>query len=146
MKTDKKILDLINEVRKQKEEIAKIEKPNWITNCSFRWVEGNPKPDLAINLHVESDVRALIHAAAAILSREASYAKATEALGIEAPPFLWDGFSAKDWLNDIKLRIAKIQIATKKKKLEALESRLNAIVSPELRAQMEIEAIEKELT
>ena len=143
MKTDKKILDLINEVRKQKQEIAKIEKPNWTTNCSFK---GNS--DWAVNLHVESNIRVLVEIAAVIIDRESAFDRAADALGIEAKtiPYLWDGFSAKDWINDIKLRIAKIQVSTKKRQLEALESRLNAIVSPELRAQMEIEAIEKELT
>ena len=57
----------------------------------------------------------------------------------------WNGFSVNDWIDDIKTRINKVQIASKKVKLEHLESRLNAIISPELRAEMELEAISAEL-
>ena len=66
-------------------------------------------------------------------------------LQVEAPPFEWTGFPVKDWLEDIKTRIDKLQIQSKKAKLETLEKRLNKIVSPELRAQMELDAIAAEL-
>jgi hypothetical protein len=143
-KTDQKTLDLITEVNRQKAEITKIEKPNWRTNCSFSYIEGR-KGD-AVNLHVESDVRSLICIAAFLQEKEASYQAAALTLGVESPPhFSWDGFNVADWLEDIKMRINKIQIASKKKKLETLEARLNAIISPELRASLELEAIASEL-
>jgi len=67
-------------------------------------------------------------------------------LGVESPEkFTWGGYPVADWIDDIKLRIAKIRIETKKKRLELLESRLAAVISPELKAQMELEAIEQEL-
>lgn len=143
-KTDKKTLDLIKEVTRQKAEIASIERPTWQTNCSFPTAEG--KMNDAINIHVERSVKTIISLAALLMEKEVSYDKAAAALGIENPPaFIWNGFSTKDWLADFKLRINQLQIATKKAKLEALENRLNAIISPELRAQMELEAIQKEL-
>lgn len=43
------------------------------------------------------------------------------------------------------VRIMKIQIASEKEKLESLETRLNKIISPEKRAELELEAIEAEL-
>lgn len=61
------------------------------------------------------------------------------------PGFVYLGSPVEDWLADIKARIAKVKIGEKRKKLEDLEKRLNAIVSPELRAQLELEAIEKAL-
>jgi hypothetical protein len=69
-------------------------------------------------------------------------------LGVENPPdfkFTWDNFTADEWIGDIKARIAKIQISAEKEKLENLEKRLNKIVSPEKRAELELEAIEQEL-
>jgi len=142
--TDSVTLKLINEVNKQKEEISKAERPSWATHCSFSYTE---QPGNATNIHVESNVRNLICMAAFLKEKEKSYDEAAALLGIEnAPPFTWGGFSVADWISDFKLRIGKIQIASKKKKLESLEARLNAIISPELRRQMEIEAIEKELT
>lgn len=141
-KTDERTLQLIKEVAKQKKEISKAERPNWVTNCSFKFVEGGP----AINLHVESDLRVLIGIAAHLQEKERNYIQAAGALDLtEFPPFAWGGFPTADWLNDIKSRISKIQIATKKKKLEELETRLNAIISPDLRAELELEAISAEL-
>lgn len=137
-KTDDRTLNLIKEVAKQKEEISKAERPNWITNCSFKFIEGGQ----AINLHVESDLRVLISICADLQGREEAYEKAVELLGLsDAPPYVIGGFSTDAWIADIKSRINKIQIATKRKKLEALEARLNSIISPELRAEIELEAI-----
>ncbi len=142
--TDQQTLDLMALVAKQKAEIAKAERPNWKTNCSFSYVEG--KAVDTISLHVESDVRKLILIAAFLQDKEVSYKRAAADLGIEAPPeFTWGNSSVADWVDDLKTRIAKIQIGAKKKKLETLESRLNLIISPELRAKLELEAIAAEL-
>ena len=141
--TDKQTMDLIKKVQQQKAEIEKAERPNWITNCSFSYVEGSAK---TVNLHVCRDVREMVCIAAFLKDREKSYDTASKELGVEAPPFQWDGFTVKDWMSDIKTRIDKVQIESKKKKLETLEARLNKIVSPELRAKMELEAIAAELS
>lgn len=141
--TDTKTLDLIREINRQKEEISKAEKPNWVTNCSFGYIEDSPN---RINLHVESNLRNLISIGAFLLDKERSYKEAGEKLGVEADKFRWGGFSTDDWFEDLRTRINKIQIASKRKKLEALEARLNLIISPELRAEMELEAIQNELT
>lgn len=142
-KTDQKTLDLIQEVARRKQEIAKAERPNWITNCSFSFEEGSSK---TVNLHVCQDVRQMITIAAFLRESEISYNAAAQELGVDAPPFTWSGFSVSDWLSDIRTRINRIQIDSKKKKLAALEERLNKIISPELRAEMELEAIAAELS
>lgn len=138
--TDDKTLKLIEQIKLQKQEIAKAERPNWATNCSFS------APNMGTtNLHVETDIRHLVSIAAFLVESEKNYYETAKLLGVEAPSFVWQGFTAKEWLEDIKTRINKVQIASKKKKLESLEARLNAIISPELRAKMELEAIEAEL-
>lgn len=143
--TDQKTLDLINEVKNRKAEIAKLSKPNWQTNCTFTFIEGNLNN--AVNVHVESNVKNLIGYAAHLLEKERSYSLAAKSLGIDdVPAFTWSGFSVADWVEDIKTRISQIQIASKKKKLEILESRLSAIISPELKAELELQAIAEELS
>ena len=142
---DQKILDLIKEVNRQKAEIAKAEKPNWKTSCVFSYSNIERAGDVT-NLHVEADVRKLIHIAAYLQDKEAGYHRASISLVVDSPPpFEWQGFSLADWLEDLKSRIGKVQIGAKRKKLETLEARLNAIVSPELRRTLELEAIEAEL-
>lgn len=137
---NEKILEYLATINKKREEIEKIERPNWKTNCAFS-ADG-----LVKNLHVENDVRTLVIIASIIMTKEDAYYKARLALGIDnVPDFEFNGYSLKDWLCDIKSRINKVQVATKKKELQELEDRLNKIVSPELRAEMELLAIAKEL-
>ena len=141
-KTDKLTLDLMNEVKKRKTEIAKAERPNWRTNCSFSYGEGDSK---SVNIHVMQDVRQLVSIVAFLRAREQYYDLAAKELGVDAPSFKWSGFSVSDWVEDIKMRVNKIQIASKKTSLESLETRLNKIVSPALREEMELQAIRDEL-
>lgn len=143
--TDKKTLELIAQVKAKRAAIAKAEKPSYKTNCSFSYIEGNR--GTAINIHVETDLKKLILIAAFLTERNGSYQNvALKILGVDKPPdFTWDGFTVDEWVGDIKQRIAKIQISTEKKKLEGLEERLNKIISPEKRAELELEAIAAEL-
>lgn len=142
-KTDDRTLKLIQEVTKRKAEISKAEKPNWKTNCSFPMDEqAMSKP---VNIHVEKNVRSLVTMAAMLRSREKEYKEAAEVLGVDAPTFTWGGYVVADWMGDIKARIDKIQIEQKKSQLAELESRLNSIISPELRAELELQAIEAAL-
>lgn len=143
-KTDNLTMALISQVREQKAAIAKAERPQYKTNCSFQYVEGDTSK--AINIHVENNVRSLILMAAFLLERASHYRDAAIRLGVEdVPKFSWCGFSSEDWIDDIRLRINKIQIAAQRLKLERLEARLNNIISPELRAKMELEDIASEL-
>jgi hypothetical protein len=142
--TDKTTLVLIAEVKKRKDEIAKLERPNWKTNCSFSYTEG--KLDNPINIHVETKLPVLISIVGFLQARRKAYASAADTLEVESPPdFKWSGFSLADWTEDIKTRINKIQIASKREKLKKLEERLDKIISPELRTKMELEAIQAEL-
>ena len=59
--------------------------------------------------------------------------------------FEWQGYLYDDWANDIKNRIDKLSLKAKQKELDALEARLDKLVSPELKAKIELELIEKEL-
>ncbi len=143
-KTDKKTLELIEQVKRDRAEIAKLDKPSYKTNCSFTYIEGNRGS--ATNIHVETDVKKLILMAAFLTEKENSYKGAAKLLGVEKiPDFTWDGYTVAEWLQDLKTRISKVQISSKKAKLEALEARLKKIISPELQAELELADIEKEL-
>lgn len=140
---DQKTLDLIAEIKRRKAEISKSERPNYRTNCTFGYEE---KSSNTINLQTLTDVKTLIQIASFLQDREESYKKTVALLEVEAAPdFTWSGFMVKEWLEDIKARINKVQIGTKKKQLEALEARAKLIISPELQREMELEAIANEL-
>ena len=142
-KTDLKTLELIQQINKQKKEIEKLEKPNWLTNCSFSYTEGKFLND-AVNIRAGQSLDKLAKIAGFLLAQEEMFIKGSAVLGIDEP-FSWQGFTIRDWLSDIKLQAAKTQINSKKSKLEKLEIRLNALISPELKAEMELAEIMKEL-
>ena len=139
---DDTTLQLIQEVKRRKEEIADSERSNYKTNLSFAYVEWSSS---AVNLQVQK-VDTLLKIAAFLRSTEAAYENVAKEMGVDDyPSFKWGGFTVEEWVADIKLKISKLQVEAKRKKLEVLEARLNSIVSPELRQQMELEAIQKEL-
>ena len=141
---DVQVLERIEKVKKRKAEIAKAERPNWKTNSAFSY-DGSAK---TINIKVVKDLSELICIVAFLRDRSKSYVEAAMDLGVKAttvPKFKWMGFTVGEWVGDIRLRVTKIQIDAKKKSLEALEARLEKVISPALRRKMELEAITKEL-
>ncbi len=139
---DEVVQDLVQIVKQKREEIAKAERPNWITNGSFKYAKGSAE---SFNLQTISDVNVFINALAFLIDREKSYKLACEQLGVESD-FDWFGFSVADWSSDFKTRITKIQITQKKKELEVFEADLDDLISPEKRRKMKIEKITKGLT
>lgn len=141
--TNDKVLELIKDVKRRKEELGRIERPAWRTNCSFSYIEGSAS---TFNIQVLNSVSDLVKIHAFLIEKKKAYDESAKVLEVNSlPKFQWNGFSFEDWTEDIRMRINKIQIGSKRKKLEEIETRLNAIVSPELRAQMELEAISEEL-
>jgi hypothetical protein len=139
--TDKKVQALISMVNEKRDEIKKASKPNWITNCSFRYTEDRAE---GFNIQTITDTSKLVHALAFLKTREGAFDEAAAELGTK-DKFDWLGYSVEDWTTDFQTRITKVNITKKKKELALLESRLDKIISPELKAQMEIDAITKEL-
>jgi hypothetical protein len=143
-KTDKKILDLIALATKKKEAIGKAEKPNWKTNCSFSYshIENGSS---RINLQVENNIPKLIHILAFLMAMSDSFIKGCNVLGLNEQ-FTWYSYTLEDWQSDIETRITKIQLKKEKDSLEEIEKRLSNLISPELRAQIEMEELEKLLS
>lgn len=137
MSIDAKITELFGVLSKQKSELEDAKKEvsrSWITNGSIQFNGSNPTNIMTAN---EDTIRSVV----ANLLYHADYAaKAAEKLGLTVPT-KFHGFAIDDWIQDCQKRIAAISIATKKTKIAELEERLNAIVSPEQRRQLELEAI-----
>lgn len=139
---DKKVQELFAIVQTKKAEIAKAEKPNWKTNCSFSYIKDSAA---RINLQVVADVEDLLSILAFLIEKNNSYEAANKLIGTNIE-FKWMGFTLEDWTADIQTRVNKVQITKKKKELETLESRLDQLVSPELKRQMELDDITKLLS
>lgn len=135
--TDTQVLDLIKLAKTKKSEIAKAEKPDWKTNCSFGY---NQESSQRVNIQTIADVEALVSMLGFLLIQEDGHAQASEILGVPSK-FKWLGFTTNEWRADLQSRINKIQISKKKKELDILEERLNKLISPELRTKIELEEI-----
>jgi hypothetical protein len=77
-----------------------------------------------------------------LIDRKDKSESAAKELGVDYN-FTWLGFSVDEWKEDFQTRVNQISVQEKRKELAELESRLNAIISPELKAQMELDAIAK---
>lgn len=140
---DKQVEKLFEIVQAKKAEIKKADKPNWLTNCSFRWDLDSTAG--SFNIQTVSDPTVLVLAHARLSMLEEAAEKSAQELGVEDYEFKHLGFPAADWKTDFRTRVAKINITKEKTKLAALEARLDKLVSPEQREALELEAIQKEL-
>ena len=138
--TDELVKELFDSVQEKKLAIEKAERPCWETSGNFGY-SANSGHD-RVNIQTVTDVRKLVEMYAFLIDREEKSESAAKDLGVEYK-FTWLGFSVEEWKNDFQTRVNQISIQEKRKELSEIESRLNAIISPELKAQMELEAISK---
>lgn len=138
--TDELVKELFDSVQAKKLVIEKAERPCWETSGNFGY-SANSGHD-RVNIQTVTDVRKLVEMYAFLIDREEKSESAAKDLGVEYK-FTWLGFSVDEWKNDFQTRVNQISIQEKRKELSEIESRLNAIISPELKAQMELEAISK---
>jgi len=139
---DKQIKTLFDTLMKRKKSVDADEtkiKRSWKTNCSFTR-DGVAQP---INIQVACEATILDVYSQMLMTRDYE-TKAAIILGLDVSSQVC-GFELDDWVDDFKKRIASIHIKSKKRKLLELETRLEAIISPEQRREMELEAIMKEL-
>lgn len=139
---DKQITALFDTLMNRKASVEADEaeiKRSWKTNCSFVR-DGIAQP---LNIQVAQEPM-LLKLYADILATRDYEAKAAAELGIDISSKI-SGFELEDWVADFKKRIASIHIKSKKTKLLELETRLEAIISPEQRREMELASILNEL-
>lgn len=137
---DNRIRELYYRVKQMKEEIEETTKSSWITNCVFRKDPNHPENFTNIQVAGKLEIIALT---SFLLGMEAAWGNALRELGLpeDSLPFLCSGYSVQDWLTDFKTRLARLQVDDKKRELAKLETKLNAILSPEFKRQLELEEI-----
>ncbi len=139
---DSSIMNLLQVLKVKRASVEADEKKlkrGWKTNCSIFIRDRST----AINIQTaKEDVLRLVMREL-LISQEYSR-KADIELGLE-PSNKYDTFTFDDWKEDLSKRMAALQLREKQAELNRLEERLNSIVSPEQRRQLELEAISKEL-
>lgn len=132
------IRQLYYTVKQKREEVEAAEaRPTWRTNCAFRFeADQNSK---VYNLQT-ADKDTLLLIAGTLIQKEDAYIKGAEALEVKST-FKWLGYSVEDWMTDLKLRMNKLELSTKKAELARLEKKLNLILPESLRVQIELDEI-----
>ena len=138
--TNLKVRELFDLVQFKKAALVNATKPCWNTSCSFGY-SPNATHD-RIDLKIITDIRKLVEIHAFIMERYERFDASAKNLGVNKS-FTWLGFTAQEWEKDIQIRVDQLNFQEKSKELSSLETRLSGLISPELKAQLELEAISK---
>lgn len=138
---DKIVMELLEKVEQKKKEIQNIGKHAWITSATLGTTDNVQD---RVNLQTCTDIKKLVGLYCFLINLADTWERAIKQLELKEP-CVWQGYKVNEWQNDIKARVQQIGINTKKKELDSLEKRLDAIVSPEQRRALEIEKIKREL-
>jgi hypothetical protein len=136
--TDELVRELFNQVQEKKLAIEKAERPCWLTSGTFGY-SANSAHDRT-DVKTITDVRKIVDMLAFLIDRKEKSENAATKLGVKYS-FTWLGFTVDEWESDFQTRVNQVSLQEKRKELAEIEARLNAIISPELKAQMELEAI-----
>lgn len=135
MSIDSKIVELFGVVNQRKQKVEEFEasiKKSWLTNCSFKSPNQTVPP---INIQTASE-ETIVDIVSRLIVLEQAYSK------LQRSPIV-SGFPISDWMEDCKKRLDVISIRQHKVELAELEKRLDAIVSPEQRREMELAELTK---
>lgn len=142
-KTKDEIVEMYNTIIAEKEkEISSLERPQFVTHCSFKYNESST----SLNLHTTKDVRRLNEILAWLIGQAKNFEEACSLTGTTGMEFKHQGFTLKQWAADITTEIGKILISEKRDKLKELKSKLESLESQESKEAKALAAIEKELS
>lgn len=140
--SDELAQELFNKVQIRKAELENAEKLNWQTSGLFGFNADTANGRFQIQ--TMTDTRKITDILTFLLERARSYNEATAILGLNLN-FSWLGYTLEEWTTDLKTRVTILQKETKRKELQAMETKLNNLISPELKAKLELAELEKAL-
>lgn len=139
--SDAAVLKLISDVEAKIKALPGAARPVYRTNCLYL---GQVSQKLN-NLHTINDTVSLVLLASDLMIASEYYNKASLLISQEVPPLKISGFTTEEWLHDFKLRADVLKLAEQKKKLATLRKKLDGVMSDDLRRELELEEIKKEL-
>lgn len=138
---DERVQLLFEALQTKKAEVANAERPQYITGGAFRYSEST---GASIDIITERNEKKLVEILTFLLERSEKYVIAAKQLKVNVA-FTWLGFTVEEWFTDLETRISSLQIAKKRTELKELEEKVNKVVSPELKLEMEMKALEATL-
>lgn len=138
-KLDNRVAALMQKVKSERAEIAKIKKPQWLTSQTIELPSGN-----RATLSVISDLQQLASMRGLLKRQLEDIEDTAHDLGVGITT-KWHGYEMEDWITDIEQRIKTLTVSERQEKLKALEKKLYGLTSEEQRREMELAEIEAEL-
>lgn len=136
---DAKVMQLMEEVKRRREKVGSLKKPQWSTSCSLQ-LPGQER----LNIQVCNDLAVLAFACGTLRRMSEDIKSAAKELEVEIEP-RWQNYPIDDWVSDIKLRVRVTQIKTEQDKLARLEAKLKPLISEDQRRKMALAEIEADL-
>lgn len=130
-KNDDRILVLKKQIEDKKKELGKPPRFSPVTTCLFNY-NGN-----RVNIHALTSVKEIN----AMLVYFNIYAMSAENLGIDCAEVCFEGFSVTDWMEDLNAKKIVVEYNEKKSQLNALEKKLDKLLSDDKKTELEIDAI-----
>lgn len=127
---------LLNRVQELKLSLVNAENNRFVTNGEFRFA----KTAALIDIKTEKRPGVLVDILEFLITKETAWTKAAAELGVTGQ-FEYLGATLGQWINDLKLRMTQLQLATRREELLKAESALFAL-SPELASEVQFEKIE----
>jgi len=139
--TDNAVMALLAKVTKKKEAIKNASKrPQWKTSCTIG--KDPTTTQNRINIQTVRDENILISLWAWLMAEHAGMCKAADDLGLT-----WDttymGYTIQDWLDDIRTMVRILKVERQKEELAELDKRVNELVSPDQRREMELKQLQE---
>lgn len=136
MNTDEIIDSLLAKVEQKTKEIKNLERPTWKTSCVFGYNQGPNK----VQIQATKDLDVLVGIFAWCENQKVAWEVSCTLLDINRVCKV-DGYSLDDWQADVKTRLDQIQIESKRKELKSYEDKLNELISPEKRREIELKKL-----
>lgn len=131
-----KMLQKVRDAKAHVEQLRKQSNQRWITTATF--MEGKHS---SINIQTANAEEVTRIVRYLVVNRNVE-SEVAEILNIPESNTI-QGFSYESWFTDCSKRMATLNLASESAKLEELETRVNNLVSPELRRQMELDELLK---
>lgn len=128
---DQKILDLKKQIEEKKTKLDKLQRFTPITNCSIE-IDGVTRTNIQ-TLDKDSIVRLMV--------KLQSYKTAAEALDVSSQ-YILSGYKPEDWIKDLKQRLDILSRKDEETKLKLMEDKLQALLSSDMKVQLELSEIE----
>lgn len=137
---DEQVMQLLAQVsmRKKQIELLKV-RPSWKTNCTFGKISTT---EGRVNIQTVRDLNILVEIYAFLNQTYLQFSQAAKELGLEFDG-KWQNYPISDWKDDLKTRVSQLTYEKRLKELEELNARIDKLVTPEQRREMELKDLQE---